>query len=199
MSGRIMAAAMVATLLLLGGCDLVPPSSRPGWVPRGAELERDFKGGWGWSQCLDARTGSVEFRWSSKSKNPDPFVTVRPVTCVAAREPEAERTFEVTKGSDEVQFWFPGYVEITTGPPGPCPQQISPETRQQFISTLGAVAAISQESVEALVGIRTQMTTLAPERLWHHGGRSGHFMCADISHVIPESGPSFPDHLRTGR
>jgi hypothetical protein len=171
-----LAAIVAVTALIVGGCDLVPPA-RPRGVPAAATLHHDLKGGWIWSQCVDAPTGSVGFSWNHQ-RIAEPHIELRLVGCAAAGHIEAARSLEIRSSEDDVRFVF-AVTEVVSVQPGEglCPLKPDPEMLARFVTTLRAVESfetISDESRERVVSVRTLLEAFAQERLQRWSIQSDH-------------------------
>lgn len=202
--GRAFRLALLAVLAIANaGCgfSLPPKPQRPIWMPADAVLEYKFKFGWDWSLCIDTPDGSVEIDWGDAESSAG-NLTVQLVSCAVGKSAESRKHLAVEGGGTRIDFLFPEAPGLSVGK-GPCPSTVSPETLARFVATLSNISesdVLPPETVGSVQSVQSQIKSFALERLWESGGTgnadSWRIRCSDISHVIPETNPDFPDQLK---
>lgn len=198
----------VVCCLFAAGCDFArpPKPSRVDAIPESATLEFRPKVGWVWSLCVDAAGGSNLFSWAEYSTTP--MIRIRPIACASADEAPDSQHIEITGGPQRVEFLLPARPvdfenDILSG--APCPASITPDLLSQYAATAFEASRSQQLTVEAQAEAREMafaIEALSIDRLWIGGGmgngQSWRIRCSDISGIIPETNPSFPEHLKLG-
>jgi hypothetical protein len=195
-------AYVVMALLVAGACG-APAYERGAHVPADAKLEYWPKIGWGWELCIDASADSTFFTWSAEGGG-GPFIRVRQAACAAGKDPRD--VLRVEGSAQGVEFLFPEAPDTGAEMGGEaCPYPVPPETLARFSAALEAAISsgkLTPEAVAEATGMMAQLGQVKLERLWLSGGVGNadawSLRCKEISKVIPETSPVFPDALKTG-